>query len=404
MARDVVLDAHVVVRAGRVEEAAGRLGREIVQRHDLDAAVRLLVEVRAVIEARPDVVVLRRRVARAVAILIDDEVAAARLDVEVVRHAEVGIAEDQRLVLRNAGRARADDRGGIGDRAIRHAIHFAEVVVAVGARRRRVLARVRAAEAHFAKRDLLLIDRHVFRTVVRSELQGRSSSAQIDGRGTGDFHPRATTELVALTDVGVATVAADAQTEEAAGVERRRGEARDRRRAWYPRRRRDELDNRTAGIADAAGARAVLIGLVHHPVRQDAEAFEGKRAERGQRLHERRLGSRAKAARIDGHAGGGERIENFEGARSRAVLFTGDDRAPGRDANRIAARHAARDDVLGDAGREVDALDRILARALLVAADDVRRVRRRIERHLIEGRREIRRGADHADRQARRDG
>jgi len=43
VARDVVLDAQVVVCAGGIEEAAGRLCREIVQRHHLDAAVGLLV-------------------------------------------------------------------------------------------------------------------------------------------------------------------------------------------------------------------------------------------------------------------------------------------------------------------------------------------------------------------------
>ena len=53
----VVLDADEVARARGVEQAAGRFGGQVVQRHELHAGVGGLVGIFAVIEARPDVVV-----------------------------------------------------------------------------------------------------------------------------------------------------------------------------------------------------------------------------------------------------------------------------------------------------------------------------------------------------------
>ena len=75
VATRVVLDADVVVLAGRVEEAAGGLGIEVVQRRDANAAVAQRVVVGPVRQAVPDVVVPGTVdvVARA-AVLLDDPV------------------------------------------------------------------------------------------------------------------------------------------------------------------------------------------------------------------------------------------------------------------------------------------------------------------------------------------
>ena len=57
VARHVVLNAHEVVVSPLVEDAAGRFGSEVVERHHADAAIRLIVGIVAVVEARPDIVV-----------------------------------------------------------------------------------------------------------------------------------------------------------------------------------------------------------------------------------------------------------------------------------------------------------------------------------------------------------
>src|SRR5262245_28128618 len=87
VAAGVVLDADVEVLAGGIEEPAGPLGVEVVQRADPDAAVRQRVVVAAVVEAAPEVVVAAAalRAARA-AVLVDDPVPGGGLVGDVVRH------------------------------------------------------------------------------------------------------------------------------------------------------------------------------------------------------------------------------------------------------------------------------------------------------------------------------
>src|SRR5262249_16111512 len=128
--------------------------------------------------------------------------------------------------------------------------------------------------------------------------------------------------------------------------------------------------------------------------RQDADALERELAKRRTTddvARVRAAGGRAVTRVRHGHAGGVERVDDFEDAAVGAVLFANDDRAPRRETRRIAAREAGLNDGAYGAAREVDALDADIAVALLVARDDVRRSHRiRPEHHLVDVRAEAR--------------
>src|SRR5512138_2347767 len=91
VARDVVLDADEEAPAPGVEDAAGPFRGEVVERADAHAAVGEAIVVRAVLEARPQVVVASHL--RAVAVLVEDPVAAAGLVGDVVHHRLLGCAD-----------------------------------------------------------------------------------------------------------------------------------------------------------------------------------------------------------------------------------------------------------------------------------------------------------------------
>src|SRR5262245_679453 len=78
----VVLPPDVEMLAGLGEEPAGPLRAEVVERADAQAAVALQVIVGAVVQARPQVVVVRGRLGR-LAVLMNDPVAATGLELDV---------------------------------------------------------------------------------------------------------------------------------------------------------------------------------------------------------------------------------------------------------------------------------------------------------------------------------
>ena len=57
MARHIVLNADVVVVSRLIEDTTSRFRGEVIERRHPDTAVRLIVGIIAVVEARPDVVV-----------------------------------------------------------------------------------------------------------------------------------------------------------------------------------------------------------------------------------------------------------------------------------------------------------------------------------------------------------
>src|SRR5262245_16725730 len=97
MARCVVLNTHVEVISRLVEEPAGPLRGQIVERTDPDAAIRQTVVIVAIVETVPEIVVAADF--RTIAVLVNDPVPAARLMREVVHHCELRRADDEILDL-----------------------------------------------------------------------------------------------------------------------------------------------------------------------------------------------------------------------------------------------------------------------------------------------------------------
>jgi len=87
----VVLDADPEALAGSVEDAAGRLRVQVVQRGHANTTVAQEVGIGSVVETVEDVVVAAHL--RTVAVLQDHPVPALRLIGDVVHHREVGSAD-----------------------------------------------------------------------------------------------------------------------------------------------------------------------------------------------------------------------------------------------------------------------------------------------------------------------
>src|SRR5262245_62628630 len=152
----VVLDAHVEVLPRLAEEPAGPLSGRVVECPDPDATVSERVDIRAVVEAAPEVVVRTDagRLRTGGAVLVEDPVPTAGLVGDVVGHVDRLRALDEQLDLRCS---RAACRRS--DRAVRDADRLAPVEGGVG-------TGVVPAEANVARREHLPVDVEVFGAIV----------------------------------------------------------------------------------------------------------------------------------------------------------------------------------------------------------------------------------------------
>src|SRR5262245_22481052 len=344
---DVVLHAEEEVTAGGVEHAASSLRTEVIQGDDLGADIREPVQVQPVIDAGPDVVVAAEL--GSFAVLVDDPVATYRLISDVVRHREIRIVCNQRLILGYRRAAAVVDRIGdardelarrgndyrLVDRAVSDAEGFAigECLP--------ILAGVRAAEAHEAARERRLVDIVVFGPIVGGELEQRRGGTQVatcDGRRANDqafdhFDPYAAPGLRALTEVGVTGAPAESQTEDATTHEGRLAQTRDLTRAGA-RQFGDELEVRAA--TDPVPG-TILIAEVHDAARVNRDAFERQFAQRA--APDDVPGIRTARSRAVGRnhdVGRVQRIDQLEHPTAGAGFFAEHDRPPRRDFSGIA--------------------------------------------------------------------
>src|SRR5262245_42980500 len=113
----VVLDAHVEVLPRLVEEPAGPLSGRVVESPDPDATVRERVDIRAVVEAAPEIVVRTDagRLRTGGAVLVEDPVPTAGLVGDVVGHVDRSRALDEQLDLRRGRPACRGSHCAVGD-------------------------------------------------------------------------------------------------------------------------------------------------------------------------------------------------------------------------------------------------------------------------------------------------